>query len=115
MRDCRPFLFGYVEGVIILGDGFVVPSIDDDFVTVGDHVVEGTAIWQGFFCLCAGELNVDLCQRVVKLTPAVALIGILRTSEDVDVVTYAAHRMALHPTIRQLKLAGYCFPLEVSR
>lgn len=71
MRHCCPFLFGNVEGVIILGDGFVVPSVDDDFVAVGDHVVEGAAIWQGFFCFCAGELDVDLGQRVVELAPAV--------------------------------------------
>lgn len=36
------------------------------------------------------------------------------TSEDVDVVSNAAHRVPLDPAIGQLKLAGYCLPFEVS-
>lgn len=70
-----PLLLGYVEGVVILGYGFVVSSVDDDFVAVGDHVVEGAAVGQGLLRLSAGELHVDLGERVVELAPAVALIG----------------------------------------
>ena len=72
MWHCRPLLLSHIEGVIILGDGFVVSAVDDDFVAVGDHIMEGSAVGQGLLCFCTGELDVDLHQRVVELTPAVA-------------------------------------------
>ena len=49
-------------------------SEDDDFVAVGDHVVEGASFGQGFFGFSRVELDRQFGQRVVVLAAAVACV-----------------------------------------
>lgn len=115
MGNCRPLFLSHIEGVIVVHHCLVVSSVDDDFVAVGDHVVEGTAVGKGFFCLGTRELGIDLGEGVIELASAISYNSQLLTSKNIDVVSDAAHRVALHSPVRQLKLTANGLPLECPR
>ena len=70
MRNSCPFLFSYIERVIILKNCLVVTSKDDYFIAVSYGIMKGSAIRPAFFSLSTSELNINLCQGTIELSPA---------------------------------------------
>lgn len=100
-----PFLLRHVEGVIILQDSGVVSPVNDDLVSVGDHVMEGPPIWQGFLSLGTIQLHVNFGQRAVELRPTVS-------TKYVYIISNATHGMSFYSLVRELKLATHRLPLK---
>jgi hypothetical protein len=65
-----------VKCIVVLEDGVIVASIDDDFVPVGDHGVESSGVGQYFFKGVVVEImDVDLGKGMNKLSSGLAYIS----------------------------------------
>ena len=71
MRHGDPVLVGYVKAVVVLVDGGCVAPENDDFVAVGDHVMEGASLGQCFFSFGRVELYWQFSEGIVVFAAAV--------------------------------------------
>lgn len=100
MRHSSPFLLCNIERVIILNNCFVMSTIDNDFISISNHIMKSSSIWQGLFSLGTGHLDVKLCERIIELTSTIAYNKWWNTSKDINIISYAAHRMTFYSSIR---------------
>lgn len=97
MWDGHPFLLPNIETIVIFKNIFVVPSVNNEFITVCYHVAECPAIRQSLLETGYCELRVKFSQGIVELVSAFP-------SKDIDVVADGAHVVTLHSLIRQIEL-----------
>jgi hypothetical protein len=47
-------------------------TVNDNFISISNHIMKSSTIWQGLLSLGARHLNIKLCERVIELTSTIA-------------------------------------------
>lgn len=71
--DCCPFLLRHIERVVIFNHSLVMTPIDNNLISISDHIMKSTAIGKCLLCLGTCKLGIDFCQRIIELTSAITL------------------------------------------
>lgn len=90
-----PFAIRNIKRLIVFENFLIITSIDDNFVTIGLHYVEGTAIGVYFFELYFVKREINFEEGIVELISRFS-------SKNVNVLSNAAHGMTLDTFIGKL-------------